>query len=161
MKTISKITLIALATLSFAASSHAEQYSIYVTHAESVNPAQNQFSNLVQKEITIDTGNKNLTFSVAPVCRTGFCPEMLNNVSFKIKSFERKADLITRLKAEGTIVIRGVPTPTQILISLNMNNATTIQITSDLITDELDSRLTSVFYGSPSVVNTTPVFSGF
>jgi hypothetical protein len=149
-----KKILILVALLSpFVTHAQAEQYSFYVTHAQSVNPNQIQFSSMVQKTILIDTVGKRVRLSLSSICGAGMtCPEMIKYVNFKLTGVQKQGAQIVRVKAEGYVMINGNNAYTTLEISQNRNNATTIQVVSQL-QREMSSSAVSVFYGSPSELN--------
>lgn len=138
---IATFTLIASTT-----SAQADQYTLYVTHAERVSPNQVQLTSMVQKNILIDTKAKTVRVSFSPICTSGFCPEVLQTVSFKLTGIQKQGSRIVKLSADGAMVIQGKATATRLIIAQNQNNATTIQFTSA----SAPSASISVFHGSPT-----------
>jgi|GEM_PF-3428636 len=140
-------------TLAAGSAAQASQFSVFVTQANQVNPNQVQLRSMVQKTILLDTTRGQIRLMLSPICGADLpCPEMTKFVTFTLKDFHLQGKRMVHAKAQGTLEIRGVRTPTTVEITQTPDNSTTIQVTSTLSKD-LGAQAVSTFVGSPAESN--------
>ena len=135
-----KYLAIVLALSAFAnQSAMADRYEVFVTGSTHVSPSQTSLSNLMQKDIVVDTEQKSLYLQLASPCKPHMlCSQMIHALKMNLTQFVTQNDQVTQVKAEIN----------NMTVEMNLNADHAMDIT---ITDSAGCKtIHSDFVGSPA-----------
>ena len=125
------LMLILVTSFLMITTAQADQFRVHVTGANKEVIQQAQLAHLVNRTLVIDTEAQAVHINITPECPSDeFCAQMLTTLTFKIKYIEMINQHVATITAEGYTTVKEETLPTQMTLTVDESNQSTIEFTS-------------------------------